>query len=1076
MHIQDRELRRIVNDEKEYRYGRIMDISSFLERMTISLDESNGCYRVNARFVYPKEKQSAQSKQYTLSLKINNDGEVIYHTCSCDTKGACRHIAAILFYLRKQNITEYPYFYEKTKKETREQQLKKIEQQRQQRILSKKQQESLEFIDFYREQLLRESFIPLSLQQYQLKVIIQKENDHLLMTLKIMNHQQSYVIKNIEQFLNAIVHHESLKYGKYFEFVHSEDAFDADSLDILSFVRRCFIKNQNLQKGIMKSLIISDDDIDELYQLMSNLPSSYCDIAFDKKRYVIPLEIQDKEESYVLDLKDYQEFYGALFSMKHIYHLENDVLYCYEFQEEEKTFIFIRKLLEVRGGLYIPKDSLMDFYKYILIDIMDDIIIDTRLFNDYQQENFINLYGDMTDDEQIYLQLEYIYDDKMAYGFDENNHHLSKKADLIENYLRPYIEDIDDHHIYLKYDHEFSYQFMKEGLPYLSHYCQIYVTDALSSFEKRKPIDIHIGVNMSHGLLSMTIESSYFQKEELIDILKAYKRKRKFYKLKDGQILSLDNKEFIELNEMTENFQIKLNDLASGEVEIPSYRLFELDSIMNQDNSIQYSKGKELKKWLDNIEMSKQQALIPSSYQNTLRQYQKDGYQWLRLMQHYGFGGILADDMGLGKTLQIIVYFESMKNEGVHLVITPASLLLNWQDEIQKFSSQLRVLPIYGKKSIRDQLILDIEQYDVVITSYDYLRRDIDLYDQKQFHTVVIDEAQYIKNPKTRNAMAVKRLKAKQRFALTGTPIENSLAELWSIFDFLMPYYLYNYSYFLNHYERPIVKEKDEKKQQKLKQMIQPFVLRRNKKDVLLELPDKIEQTLFLHFNENEEKIYMANLVLANQSLQKKLDIQQLGKVDILAMLTRLRQICQEPRLLYEDIQEPSSKLKGCMELIHSLKDNGKKILLFSSFTSVLHLIEKQCIKEHISYYLLDGTTSKEKRKEMVDQFQQDQTTLFLISLKAGGSGLNLTSAQAVIHYDPWWNMSAKNQATDRAHRIGQKETVQVFSLIMKNSIEEKIMELQSQKKNLADTFVEGNDGSISTMSIEDMKALFEIS
>ena len=302
------------------------------------------------------------------------------------------------------------------------------------------------------------------------------------------------------------------------------------------------------------------------------------------------------------------------------------------------------------------------------------------------------------------------------------------------------------------------------------------------------------------------------------------------------------------------------------------------------------------------------------------------------------------------------------------------------------------------------------------------------------------------------------------------------MVELWSIFDFLMPYYLYHYSYFLEQFERPIVKEHNIEKQERLKQMITPFVLRRNKKDVLEELPDKIEQTIYLRFSEEEEKLYLSNLVQVNKALREKLQIQQLGRIDILAMLTRLRQLCQDPRLLYQTIETPSSKLQGCMELIHSLKENNKKILLFSSFTSLLHLIEEQCIKEHVSYYLLDGSTPKEKRKQMVDAFQKDKTTLFLISLKAGGSGLNLTSAQAVIHYDPWWNMSAKNQATDRAHRIGQQETVQVFSLIMKNSIEEKIMELQAQKKNLADTFVEGNEGSISTMSLDEMKSLFEIS
>ena len=737
---------------------------------------------------------------------------------------------------------------------------------------------------------------------------------------------------------------------------------------------------------------------------------------------------------------------------------------------------FIRKLLETRGGLYVPKESLMDFYKYILVDLMDDIELKTTLFDDYRQENLINLYGDMTSDDQICIQLEYIYDDGIAYGFDENNVHKSKEADLIEDYLRPYIEDIEDHVIYLQYDHEFAYQFMKEGLPYLSTYCQIYVTDALKGLSQSQAMHIQVGVHINHGLLSMNIESVDVQKEELMDILKAYKKKRKFYKLKNGKIVSLENKEFKELDELTSTLQLKSQDIVNGVVEIPAYRLFELDQFMNQESSIQYSRSEEFKKWTNELVESPRSFDIPDQYTDILREYQVDGYQWLRLMEHYGFGGILADDMGLGKTLQMIVYLESVKSQGTHMVVTPASLLLNWQDEIEKFAAHMKVLCIYGQRPVREKLIAQISDYDVVITSYDYLRRDIELYDNIEFHTVVIDEAQYIKNPKTRNAMSVKKLKAKQRFALTGTPIENSLAELWSIFDFLMPHYLYHYAYFLDNFERPIVKEHDEDKQEKLKQMISPFVLRRNKKDVLKELPDKIEQTLYLRFNEDEEKLYLANLVQVNKSLQEKLNMNQLGRIDILAMLTRLRQLCQDSRLLYDITEEPSSKLKGCMELIHSLEENHKKILLFSSFTSVLHLIEDQCHKEHISYYLLDGSTPKEKRKEMVDQFQKDDTTLFLISLKAGGSGLNLTSAQAVIHFDPWWNMSAKNQATDRAHRIGQKESVQVFSLIMKDSIEEKIMELQKQKKNLADTFVEGNHGEISTMSIDDMKALFEIS
>lgn len=1069
MHIQDREIRRIVDDEKEYRYGRFIDIRSQLERMTISLDENNGCYRVNARI-------AQENERFIVSIKISHNGDIIQATCSCGMHEHCRHIAAILFYLRKLDVQSFPYFYEMNNEASKAKKLEEIERQRKERILSKKQQESLDLITLYKDQLLRESLIPLSSKQYRVKVFVQRKKDMLLMVLKVMNDEQGYVVKNIETFLNAIVHHDSIKYGKNFEFIHSEDAFDDDSLDIIAFVRKCFLKNQLLQNGVIRALIMSDEHLDEFYHLMNNLPSSYCDIAFDKKEYRIPLEITTQDKNYVLDFKDYQEFDQVMMTSHGMYTLQDDILYQYDFHEPTKVMTFIRKLLETRGGLYVPKESLMDFYKYILVDLMDDIELKTTLFDDYRQENLINLYGDMTSDDQICIQLEYIYDDGIAYGFDENNVHKSKEADLIEDYLRPYIEDIEDHVIYLQYDHEFAYQFMKEGLPYLSTYCQIYVTDALKGLSQSQAMHIQVGVHINHGLLSMNIESVDVQKEELMDILKAYKKKRKFYKLKNGKIVSLENKEFKELDELTSTLQLKSQDIVNGVVEIPAYRLFELDQFMNQESSIQYSRSEEFKKWTNELVESPRSFDIPDQYTNILREYQVDGYQWLRLMEHYGFGGILADDMGLGKTLQMIVYLESVKSQGTHMVVTPASLLLNWQDEIEKFAAHMKVLCIYGQRPVREKLIAQISDYDVVITSYDYLRRDIELYDNIEFHTVVIDEAQYIKNPKTRNAMSVKKLKAKQRFALTGTPIENSLAELWSIFDFLMPHYLYHYAYFLDNFERPIVKEHDEDKQEKLKQMISPFVLRRNKKDVLKELPDKIEQTLYLRFNEDEEKLYLANLVQVNKSLQEKLNMNQLGRIDILAMLTRLRQLCQDSRLLYDITEEPSSKLKGCMELIHSLEENHKKILLFSSFTSVLHLIEDQCHKEHISYYLLDGSTPKEKRKEMVDQFQKDDTTLFLISLKAGGSGLNLTSAQAVIHFDPWWNMSAKNQATDRAHRIGQKESVQVFSLIMKDSIEEKIMELQKQKKNLADTFVEGNHGEISTMSIDDMKALFEIS
>ena len=1064
MKIQEQEIKRIIHDEKEYRYARFLDAKKMIERMTVSLDETNDCYRVNARIHNHDEK-------YTLSIRIGKDGSVIQNHCSCHL-GGCRHIGSILFYLKNTDIVSFPYCYEeKDKKHYLN--FEEMEKLRQQKINDRKQQEALSLIELYKDELLRESLLPLSSQQYRISLVVKQMKDHLWVGLKIYNGHSGYVIKNITNFFHALDHHESMKYGKSFEFIHSYDVFDDDSKEILYFLKDVAFRNRIIQDGTIKALQLSREDLDKFYDIMAAMPSYYCDITFDKREYTISIDISKKEEWYILDFKEYDIFHHVLESKSYFYTLENDVLYRYDFHQNQKMMTFIKKMLASRGGLYIPKDSLYDFYKYVLIDFIDDLDIDLQYFHDYYQENMINLYGDMTKDEQICLQIEYIYDDHIGYAYQQEN--KSKEADLIEKYLEPYIEDIDDNMIYLTYDHDFSYHFMKEGLPYLAQYCHVYVSDNLQSISKQQPMRFQIGISVSHGLLHVNIDSLDVDKYQLYDMIKAYKKKSKFYKLKNGQILSLENSELKELSELSDILQLKSKDFIEEDIELPAYRLFEIDNYMESQKHIEFLRSEEFKHWIDQIKQPKNHFDIPSAYHQILRSYQIEGYQWLRMMEQYGFGGILADDMGLGKTLQMIVYLESIKGHGTSLVVTPASLLLNWQDEIMKFTSSLRVLCVYGHKSSREMQLQDILEYDVVLTSYDYLRRDVELYEKIQFHTIIIDEAQYIKNPKTQNAICVKRLSSHQRFALTGTPIENSLAELWSIFDFLMPHYLYHYSYFLEKFEKPIVKEHDQNKQEQLRKMITPFVLRRNKKDVLKELPEKIEQTLFLAMNDEEQQLYLSNLVQVNKSLQKKLDMQQLGRIDILAMLTRLRQLCQDPRLLYSNIETPSSKLKGCMELIHSLKDNHKKILLFSSFTSVLHLIEEQCQKEHVSYYLLDGSVPKEKRKAMVDAFQQDDTTLFLISLKAGGSGLNLTSAQAVIHYDPWWNMSAKNQATDRAYRMGQQHNVQVFSLIMKNSIEEKIMDLQNQKKNLADAFVEGHDGSIGTMSVEDLKSLFEI-
>lgn len=419
------------------------------------------------------------------------------------------------------------------------------------------------------------------------------------------------------------------------------------------------------------------------------------------------------------------------------------------------------------------------------------------------------------------------------------------------------------------------------------------------------------------------------------------------------------------------------------------------------------------------------------------------------------------------------------KKRRASLVVSPSSLTLNWQNEAAKFASGLKTMVIRGTLAERKRQIQEIDQYDLVITSYDLLKRDIELYKARdyQFRFIIADEAQYLKNSNTQNAKSIKQMKADTRYALTGTPIENSLAELWSIFDYIMPGYLFSYRKFKTMYETPIVKENNEEVMQKLKMLIEPFVLRRNKKEVLKELPDKTITVLNNEMGEEQQKLYLNYLAQAKQELAEQIELNgyESSHIQILAALTRLRQICCHPSLFIQNYKEGSSKLEQCIEIIEEGTNSGHKILLFSGYTSMFELLEKELKQREIKYFKLTGATKVDERIELVDEFNENpEIKVFLISLKAGGTGLNLTGADMVIHYDPWWNVSTENQATDRAYRIGQKRNVQVYKLITKNSIEEKIYELQERKAKLVDNMLNTKTTFINQFSRDEIMRLFD--
>jgi SNF2 family DNA or RNA helicase len=453
-----------------------------------------------------------------------------------------------------------------------------------------------------------------------------------------------------------------------------------------------------------------------------------------------------------------------------------------------------------------------------------------------------------------------------------------------------------------------------------------------------------------------------------------------------------------------------------------------------------------------------------------LRDYQKIGYQWLKTLAHYGFGGILADDMGLGKTVQSIAFLASNLSEIRQrrvpaLVICPGSLVYNWRNELQKFAPDIRVLIADGSRLDRAKKMQVLEDADVVITSYPLLLRDLEHYNKQSFHTLLLDEAQVFKNYATQTAQAVKSIQADYRFALTGTPIENRLEELWSIFDVVFPALFQDLKSFANLTNIELTKR------------VRPFMLRRWKRDVLQDLPDKMESIRPTELFPEQKKLYAAYLAKLQQETLKHLsgDGYNKSRIKILAGLTRLRQICCHPALFVKGYEGHSAKLEQLKEIVEESLANRKRMLIFSQFTEMLKLIGKELSDQGHPFFYLDGTTPTRERVELCDRFNDGEMDLFLISLKAGGTGLNLTGADTVVLYDLWWNPAVEQQAADRAHRIGQKNVVQIIRLITQGTMEEKMYELQHRKKHLISQVLDPNEATTSTLTEQEIREILMI-
>ena len=943
-------------------------------------------------------------------------------------------------------------------------------------------------------------------------IFLYNDTDKKLKVEFKIGNEQLTKINNLPDFFERMLNREKYKYNNVLEFIHEENAFEEQSRPLLKFLLKYAeiikyandVNNNYAYYGRnfnVNNVVLSNTGLDELFEILKGKTVEFETKIGERKIQFIdePIDIKfilekSDESTYCLtpniDVYGYDIFYGKNYSY---FLIDNKMHKCLPKVENRNL-----ELLEVYKKNYTQsiifnENNLRNFFAIVVPKIKDNFEIkniDKEQIEKYMPKDlYVKIFLDYNEKGYIVADVKFCYGNVEFNPIKNVNLEITRNAiqenEVLDTFVQTgFMLDSANARLVLANDEKIYNFLSKEIEDYMKKF-EVLVAEDFKKKDIKKIKIKSIGVKIENNLLDINLEDFKFNIYEIKDIINKYKLRKKFYRLKDGTYISLEKNSSLDfLENLTDNIEIEDENVEENSIKLPIYRALYLEKIFKNMPNTNIQKNEYYKNMISQIE-DRQIDLstkIPPKLNAELRTYQKIGYKWLRTLEQYKMGGILADDMGLGKTIQLLAVILSyvQKNKGnvkPSIIICPSSLALNWYNEIQKFTPTLKALVISDDYLERKRKIEEIGKYQVIITSYDSLKRDIDLYENYCFKYVVADEAQYIKNNNTKNSKAIKTINAETKFALTGTPIENSLSELWSIFDFIMPGYLYKYKKFKELYETPIIKEHNEDVMNKLKKQIEPFVLRRTKGEVLTELPDKTVTILNNEMSEEQYNIYMSYMAQARKEIMSQIDINGFEKsqIKILSLLMRLRQICCHPKLFLREYEGESSKLNQCIEIIQDAVLGGHKILLFSSYTSMFEIIEEKLKNIGVKYLKLTGQTKVGERIELVDKFNTDENIkVFLISLKAGGTGLNLTGADMVIHYDPWWNLSAENQATDRTYRIGQKRNVQVYKLITKNSIEEKIYELQQKKAKLIDNMLSTDATFINKLSKDDILALFE--
>lgn len=931
--------------------------------------------------------------------------------------------------------------------------------------------------------------------------------DSLALKLTVRRDSVSYIVKNVSEIVRAWRRGSEISYGKKLTFAHTRDAFDERSARLLDLVGRIVDTQHALYvsrwdyvgggRGTdIKELPLSDADVCDVLDVMQG-----CEVTLDvRRRYAerwgyrtgavsTSLRVGEGDPKIACAIEPSSsggydialpEGLRLFVSGKKCYVLDGNMLLRTTEAFAVGAAPVLAALCASSSAPHVSGADASEFCRSLFPSLRTWTELDVPsslegLEPPEAEFSFrIGMEGGV-----VSCAAEVSYGDWSApIGCDSAPGQPAR--DLASEYhaidvLEDYFPLTDGSYAFDEADDELLFRLLTDGLSELRELGEVLLSEQLRGVKVRTSPSLSVNAKVKSGLLDVELGASGLTQSELLDYLEGFKKKQRYVRLSTGDIVRIGENLQVAAS-LADGLGVDIEELAAGGVGLPSARALLVDALLQNAQNVRLTRDSGFRGLVRDFDSySDADIEVPCGLQAELRGYQEDGFRWLGTLERMGFGGILADDMGLGKTLQVVAHILGRKEEGAagcSLIVCPASLVYNWMSELARFAPGLRCIAVVGAKSSRAERIGSIAGYDVLVTSYDLLRRDVEIYSGRRFARVVLDEAQYIKNPKAQVTKCAKCLDADVRFALTGTPIENRLAELWSIFDFLMPGYLGSRDEFAKRYESP-VEAREHDASTLLRCAIGPFVLRRLKADVLADLPEKTESVVYAQMDAKQKKLYLASqdrLALQIQHQEDK-DLKK-EKLKILAELTKLRQICCDPSLCYEGYDGSSAKLETCMELVSQAIDGGHRVLLFSQFTTMLDIIAKRLASEGLSTLLLTGSTSKESRERLVRRFQAGDGDVFLISLKAGGVGLNLTSADVVIHYDPWWNIAAQDQATDRAHRIGQRRDVSVFKLIVGGTIEERILRMQEAKRDLAESVLAGEGIKSALLTRDDILAL----